>query len=38
MVYIDDTFSFDILEDKIMAYQTGIGLAKFHLICSDLDS
>ena len=37
MVYIDDTFSFDILEDKIMAYQTGIGLAKFHLICSDID-
>ena len=37
MVYIDDTFSFDILEDKIMAYQTGLGLAKFHVTCSDLD-
>ena len=28
----------DILEDKIMAYQTGLGLAKFHWACSDLDS
>ena len=37
MVYIDDTHSFDILEDKIMAYQTGIGLAKFHAACSDLE-
>ena len=36
MVYIDDTLNFDILEDKIMAYQTGIGLAKFHLNCADL--
>jgi len=38
MVYIDNTFSFDILEDNVMAYQTGIGLAKFHRICSDLNS
>ena len=37
MIYIDHTFSFDILEDKIMAYQTGIGLSKFHRICCDLD-
>ena len=37
MVYIDNTFSVDILEDKNMAYQTGIGLSKFHLACSDLD-
>ncbi len=38
MVYIDESFSVDFLEDELMAYQTGIGLAKFHLICSDLDS
>tara|TARA_B100000965_G_scaffold397458_1_gene414035 strand:- start:68 stop:1231 length:1164 start_codon:yes stop_codon:yes gene_type:complete len=37
MDYIDDTSSFEVLEDKIMAYETGIGLAKFHLTCSDLD-
>ena len=37
MRYIDQTFSIDFLEDELMAYQTGIGLAKFHLICSDLD-
>ncbi len=37
MEYIDDTLSFDVLEDNKMAYQTGIGLAKFHLICSDID-
>ena len=37
MVFIDGIFSSDILEDKMMAYQTGIGLAKFHLTCSDLD-
>ena len=37
MVYIDDTFSLDTLEDKTMAYQTGVGLAKFHINCSDLD-
>ncbi len=36
MIYIDDTFSLDILEDKLMAYHTGIGLAKFHKSCSDL--
>ena len=38
MFYIDDTFSIDTLQDKNMAYQTGIGLAKFHMNCSDLDS
>ena len=37
MLYIDKTFTFDVLEDKIMAYQVGIGLAKFHTKCSDLD-
>ena len=37
MVYIDQTFSLNFLEDLAMAYQTGLGLAKFHLICSDLD-
>ena len=38
MLYIDDTYSLDTLEDKKMAYQTGLGLAKFHINCSDLDS
>ena len=37
MVFIEDAFSVDFLEDEIMSYQTGVGLAKFHLICSDLD-
>jgi serine/threonine protein kinase len=37
MEYIDDTLSFDVLEDKKMAYQTGLGLAKFHRTCSDID-
>ncbi|WP_413677605.1 aminoglycoside phosphotransferase family protein [Prochlorococcus sp. MIT 0916] len=37
MEYIDDTISFDILEDNKMAYQTGLGLAKFHETCSDID-
>tara|TARA_Y100001968_G_C19376869_1_gene728138 strand:+ start:354 stop:1511 length:1158 start_codon:yes stop_codon:yes gene_type:complete len=37
MEYIDDTISFDILEDYKMAYQTGIGLANFHEKCSDID-
>ena len=37
MEYIDDTLSFNILEDNKMAYQTGIGLAKFHQMCSDFD-
>ena len=36
--YIDDTFNVDFLKDEQMAFQTGVGLAKFHLICSDLDS
>ena len=38
MVYIDETHSFEFLEDKMMAYETGLGLAKFHLLCSDIDS
>ena len=38
MVYIDRTFNQDFIEDESMAYQIGIGLAKFHLICSDFDS
>ncbi len=38
MVYIDGTFSLDSLEDELMAFQAGIGLAKFHSFCSDLDS
>jgi len=37
MEYIDDTLSFEILEDKIMAYQIGLGLAKFHRACSEFD-
>ena len=37
MVYIDHTLNFDTLEDKTMAYQTGLGLARFHQTCSDLD-
>ena len=37
MVYIDETFTCDILEGKTMASKVGIGLAKFHEKCSDLD-
>ncbi|WP_225866598.1 aminoglycoside phosphotransferase family protein [Prochlorococcus sp. MIT 0801] len=37
MEYIDESLSFDILEDNKMAYQTGLGLAKFHGTCSDID-
>ena len=37
MEYIDETFTFDSLECKTMAYQVGIGLAKFHTKCSDFD-
>ena len=37
MRYIDKSFSLDRLEDGRMAYQIGIGLAKFHSICSDID-
>ena len=37
MVYIDEAFSLDCLDDEDMAYQIGIGLAKFHLLCSDFD-
>ena len=38
MVYVDAAFSTDFLENEVMAYQTGLGLAKFHLFCSDFDS
>ena len=38
MEYIGEAFSLDYLEDEKMAHQTGIGLAKFHLLSSDLDS
>tara|TARA_Y100001968_G_scaffold72810_1_gene64137 strand:- start:2310 stop:3473 length:1164 start_codon:yes stop_codon:yes gene_type:complete len=38
MRYIDNTFSTDYLENDEMARQVGIGLARFHSICSDLDS
>ena len=38
MVYIDGSFSLDFLEDNVMAYEAGIGLAKFHFIFSDFDS
>tara|TARA_B100001250_G_scaffold321915_1_gene285080 strand:- start:8 stop:1171 length:1164 start_codon:yes stop_codon:yes gene_type:complete len=38
MLYIDQALNFDSLEDEIMAYQTGIGLARFHSLCSDFDS
>ena len=37
MAYIKEAFSLDYLEDERMAYQTGLGLAKFHLLCSDFD-
>ena len=37
MDYIDKTISLDYLVDESMAFQTGLGLAKFHLICSDLN-
>ena len=37
MFYIDDTFTLDILEDITLAHQVGIGLAKFHKNCSDLN-
>ena len=37
MEYIDDTLSFEVLEDEKMAYQTGLGLGKFHRACSDID-
>ena len=38
MVFIDQAFSCESLEDERMAYQTGVGLARFHSLCSDLDS
>ncbi len=37
MVFIDQTYDFEYLEDERMAYQAGIGLAKFHFLCSDFD-
>ena len=37
MVYIDEAFSLDFLQDQGMAYQVGLGLSKFHFLCSDLD-
>ncbi len=37
MVYIDKAFSLDSLEDEGMAFEVGIGLSKFHFICSDFD-
>ena len=37
MLYIDQAFSFETLEDETMAYKTGIGLARFHSLCSDID-
>ena len=37
MLYIEDAFSLNCLEDEMMAYQTGIGLAKFHFLCSNFN-
>ena len=37
MKYIEGVFNYECLEDERMAYQTGLGLAKFHLLCSDFD-
>ena len=37
MEYINDTISFEVLEDNKMAFETGLGLAKFHVLCSDID-
>ena len=37
MKYIDDTFSPTILENYQMSYHVGIGLYKFHSLCSDID-
>ncbi len=37
MSYINNSSSFDCLKDKKMAYEVGVGLSKFHLMCSDLD-
>ncbi len=37
MKYIDNTLSFDVLEDNKMSFQAGLGLAKFHRMCSDID-
>ena len=37
MSYLDKTFSFTSLEDEKIAYEVGIGLSKFHFLCSDLD-
>tara|TARA_Y100001968_G_scaffold227167_1_gene209890 strand:- start:71 stop:1234 length:1164 start_codon:yes stop_codon:yes gene_type:complete len=37
MKYIDNTLSFEVLEDNKMSFQTGLGLAKFHRMCCDID-
>tara|TARA_Y100001968_G_C19408268_1_gene744916 strand:+ start:805 stop:1968 length:1164 start_codon:yes stop_codon:yes gene_type:complete len=37
MEYIDHTFSSDSIENELMAYESGLGLAKFHSFCSELD-
>ena len=37
MKYIDNTICFDFLEDNKIAYEVGLGLAKFHCKCSDID-
>ena len=36
--YIDQTLSLNYIEDNNMAYQIGLGLAKFHLMLEDFDS
>ena len=38
MTYIDKAFSIDSSSKEIIAFETGLGLAKFHFICSDFDS
>ena len=38
MLYIDNSLTFHSLDDQRLAYQVGIGLSKFHFLCSDLDS
>ncbi len=37
MLYIEDAVSLEKLIDKKMAYQAGVGLSKFHFLCSDFD-
>ena len=38
MNYIDDSLNFSFLQDNKMAFEIGIGLAKFHFLCSDIDT